>query len=259
MSEEKVKKIIIMSEQVENTTDTNSSMSTVESNVEQAIETNTTDNVDDGSDNKKLIEEKEPQEKCSNSESTADIEIETKSVQSETEKSIEMEAIPETKFEENKIPEIENSEMTEEKPVEDVPTTDDSVSKNHPKDQEMIEEKDQETPQKKDDETQKETSQENDCIMVTENTVTITDNKTKEDTNRIGSLGLLNQYSSSSDEEEDSTSSEEDSDSEDDTESSQVIETPAVEDKDKELNTLANCILNNVMSRENYREADQDT
>lgn len=79
----------------------------------------------------------------------------------------------------------------------------------------------------------------------------------------IGSLNLLNQYGSSSDEDEDSSSSDDDdesADSENDSSNSSnkgVVGTPAK--NDKELNTLANNILNSVMSRDNYREASSDS
>lgn len=84
--------------------------------------------------------------------------------------------------------------------------------------------------------------------------------------NSIGSLKLLNQYDSSSDEDEDSSSSDEDSpgadsesDSDDSSETSKdkAIGTPP--QSNMELNTLANNILNSVMSRDNYREVSSDS
>lgn len=86
----------------------------------------------------------------------------------------------------------------------------------------------------------------------------------------IGSLGLLNQYVSSSDEDDSSSSSsssgdsssddadtESESDDSTDASNNEVLGMPAI--KDKELNTLANNILNTALSRDNYREASSDT
>lgn len=81
----------------------------------------------------------------------------------------------------------------------------------------------------------------------------------------IGSLKLLDQYGSSSDEDEDSSSNDDDDSADSESESNdsrnlsnnEVLGAPAK--NDKELNTLANNILNSVMSRENYREASSDS
>ncbi|XP_031626781.1 H/ACA ribonucleoprotein complex non-core subunit NAF1 [Contarinia nasturtii] len=214
-----------MSEKVENSTDTKSDEIAMESTVETSTETKTIDDVDNGSENKQQIQNKE--QECTNLEPNK-----IQSVQIESLKAIEMES-----FSGATKPETEQNEMIEEKPVESIPS-------NHPKDVETL--------------------QENEGTMETQddNTVPPLANKSKQDTATIGSLGLLNQYASSSDEDEDSSGSDDDSESEDneDTDSSsnsQVIETPAAEEK--ELNTIVNSILNNVMSRENYREADTDT
>lgn len=104
-----------------------------------------------------------------------------------------------------------------------------------------------------------------------ENAASNGENKDKQPAQKaLGSLGLLNQYASSSDEDEDSSSSDDDDDSQDadsesesesdiadDSSNREVLGTPA--SKDKELNTIANNILNSVMSRENYRDVSSDT
>lgn len=96
----------------------------------------------------------------------------------------------------------------------------------------------------------------------------------------IGSLGLLNQYVSSSDDDDDEDSSDsssesDDSESETGTESDdddddssdnsndvsnnvELLDASAVT-KDNQLNALAKNILNDVMSRNSYREASSDT
>lgn len=83
----------------------------------------------------------------------------------------------------------------------------------------------------------------------------------------IGSLGLLNQYASSSDEDDDSSSdsssidsteTESETDSDDD-DSSVVSNNASNVAKETQLNTMANNILNDAMSRENYRDVSSDT
>lgn len=105
-----------------------------------------------------------------------------------------------------------------------------------------------------------------DTIMETQKS----ENKSKSEAPKanisIGSLGLLNQYDSSSDEDEDSSSSDDDgasadseseTDDTDDSSNAEILGTPAI--KDKELNTMANNILNSVMSRQNYRDVSSDS
>lgn len=111
-------------------------------------------------------------------------------------------------------------------------------------------------------------SKENECHDSNVNTNESSTNQKKQpDPKPLGSLGLLNQYSSSSDEDEDSSSddgddddsaSESESESEPDVPSN--IEGPGIPPpNDTELNTIANDILNSVMSRENYRNVPSDT
>lgn len=109
--------------------------------------------------------------------------------------------------------------------------------------------------------------QENTQHGLTESTQqNMANNEKQSVTKTLGSLGLLNQYASSSDGDEDSSDDDDDnnqnadSESESDSDDSgnvEILETPAQEDK--ELNTLANNILNSAMSRENYRNVSSDT
>lgn len=109
---------------------------------------------------------------------------------------------------------------------------------------------------------------ENECHESNVNTnESLTNQKKQPDPKPLGSLGLLNQYSSSSDEDEDS-SSDDDDDDESDSESESESEPDVPSNKegpgipppnDAELNTIANDILNSVMSRENYRNVPSDT
>lgn len=114
-------------------------------------------------------------------------------------------------------------------------------------------------------------TEENDTKMETQNSNDYTGNESKQPQppirNSIGSLGLLNQYTSSSDENESDTSSGDENDDDDDSDSgnnttgsSSNTEVPDTNvAKDKELNTSSNGILNSTMSRENYREAESYT
>lgn len=110
-------------------------------------------------------------------------------------------------------------------------------------------------------------STENDSNMETKATEGKSKPEKPQANKSIGSLGLLNQYASSSDDDDDSSSSDDDgasadseSETDDDTGDSsnnEVLGTPAL--KDKELTTMANGILNSAMSRQNYREASSDS
>lgn len=179
--------------------------------------------------------------------------LETESVKIETVKSIEMEKVnSETVTEAVQI----SSQQTQDT-AEDSQQIIDKSPQNEPVAQqiEIVEEK-----------SNKE-SIENESNMETK----AIEGKSKPDKSpankSIGSLGLLNQYASSSDEDDDSSSDDDDgasadseSETDDDTGDSsnnEVLGTPAV--KDKELTTMANGILNSVMSRQNYREASSDS
>lgn len=84
----------------------------------------------------------------------------------------------------------------------------------------------------------------------------------------LGSLGLLNQYVSSSDEDDDSSESssnssdsESETDSDDDDDSSSVSSNAKINNvtKENQLDAMANNILNDAMSRNNYRDVSSDT
>lgn len=110
------------------------------------------------------------------------------------------------------------------------------------------------------------------CIDMTPTKETI-QQKSHPITSSIGSLGLLNQYASSSDDDEDSSDSSSgssssssdssDSESDDDDDSSEASNNVQMNTSnvtnENQLNALANNILNDAMSRSNYRDVSSDT
>lgn len=178
--------------------------------------------------------------------------LETESVEIETVKSIEMK-----KLNSETVTEAVQISSQQKDTTEDSQQITDKSPQNEPVAQQIVEENKE--------------SIENESNMETQ----ATEGKSKQEKSPanksigslLGSLGLLNQYASSSDEDDDSSSDDDDgasadseSETDDDTGDSsnnEVLGTPAV--KDKELTTMANGILNSVMSRQNYREASSDS